>query len=189
MEEKYKNIHQDLIDRCRLQDRYAQREIYRLYSKAMYNISYRITNNQGDAEDVLQEAFISTFQNIDSYNGSASFGAWLKRIVVNKSLNTLKRNKPEFVPIEDAGRYEEEVQDGEIHLNVDHVKRAITLLPEGYRVVFTLYLLEGYDHKEIAEILDITESTSKSQYNRSKKKIREILKQEANYEGQFGTTG
>lgn len=191
MEEKYKNIHQDLIDRCRSFDQYAQREIYRLYSKAMFNISYRITNDQDDAEDVLQEAFVSAFQNIESYKGTASFGAWLKRIVVNKALNLLKKIRPEFVPIEDADRYEEDyVQEGpEIQLSVDHVKKAIQLLPEGYRVVFTLYLLEGYDHKEIAKILDITESTSKSQYNRSKKKIREILQKEVSYEGQFGTTG
>lgn len=191
MEEKYKNIHQELIDRCRSHDRYAQREIYRLYAKAMFNIAYRITNDSNDAEDVLQEAFVSAFQNIDSYKGTASFGAWLKRIVVNKALNHLKKNKPEFVPIENDARYEEEHtnNDLEIRLSVEQVKKAIQLLPEGYRVVFTLYLLEGYDHKEIAEILDITESTSKSQYNRSKKKIREILQKEVSYEGQFGTTG
>lgn len=191
MEEKYKNIHQELIDRCRSYDQYAQREIYRLYSKAMFNISYRITNDHNDAEDVLQEAFVSAFQNIDSYKGTASFGSWLKRIVVNKALNFLKKNRPEFVPIENADRYEEDhtSDEVEISISVAQVKRAIELLPEGYRVVFTLYLLEGYDHKEIAAILDITESTSKSQYNRSKRKLREILQKEVSYEGQFGTTG
>lgn len=157
----------------------------------MFNICYRITNDRDDAEDVLQESFVSAFKNLSSYNGTASFGAWLKRIVINKSLNFIKKNKVEVVPIEDRDRYEiaDTEQEYEFLHSVEDVKKAIELLPDGYRLVFSLYLLEGYDHREIAEILDITESTSKSQYNRSKKKLREILNKEGNYEGQIGTTG
>lgn len=191
MEEKYKNIHQDVISRCLNGERYAQSELYSLYSKAMFNICYRITNDRDDAEDVLQESFVSAFKNLSSYNGTASFGAWLKRIVINKSLNFIKKNTVEVVPIEDHDRYEiaDTEQEYEFLHSVEDVKKAIELLPDGYRLVFSLYLLEGYDHREIAEILDITESTSKSQYNRSKKKLREILNKEGNYEGQIGTTG
>ena len=191
MRDKYKNIHEDVIGRCLKGDRYAQSELYGLYSKAMFNICYRITNDRDNAEDVLQDAFVSAFKNLKSYNGTASFGAWLKRIVINKSLNFIKKNSLEVVPIDDYERYEiaDSKEEYEFSHTVDQVKKAIDQLPDGYRVVFSLYLLEGYDHREIAEILDITESTSKSQYNRSKKKIREILNKGGNYEGQIGTAG
>ena len=143
----------------------------------MYNVSYRITGREEDAEDALQEAFISAFKNLSSYRADATFGAWLKRIVVNKSINVLKRRKHELMPddeewdvveTESAGDYREE-------LTIDRVKKAIEELPDGYRSVLSLYLLEGYDHQEIAEILGITESTSKSQLNRAKGKLREKL--------------
>lgn len=143
----------------------------------MYNVSYRITGRQEDAEDALQEAFISAFKNLSSYRADATFGAWLKRIVVNKSINVLKRRKHELMPddetwdrgeIEPASDYREE-------LTIDRVKKAIEELPDGYRAVLSLYLLEGYDHQEIAGILGITESTSKSQLNRAKGKLREKL--------------
>jgi len=189
--EDIKNIHQDLILRCEEGDRYAQSELYRLYSKAMFNVCLRIVNDRNDAEDVLQEAFVSAFRNISSYKGTATFGAWLKRIVINKALNFIKKNRVEVVPIEDHERYADDFEPdfGELNLEVRQVKSALKKLPDGYRLVFSLYLLEGYDHSEIAEILGITESTSKSQFNRSKKKIREIIRKETNYEGRIGTVG
>ena len=145
----------------------------------MYNIAYRISNNQEDAEDILQEAFISAFRKLDSFRGDSSFGAWLKRIVVNKAINFIKRKKLEIDPL-DEGTVESQVDnpydDEDLVMNVDRIRNAIQMLPDGYRVVFSLYLLEGYDHREIAQILEINESTSKSQYNRAKKKIRELLK-------------
>lgn len=186
METPYRNIHQDLVERCKNQDRLAQNEFYKLYSKAMYNIAYRITNNELDAEDVLQESFVSAFKNIDSYRGTASIGAWLKRIIINGSITAVKKRKAELVSLEERGELEELPQNGDdddmLYLNVDRIKRAIQLLPDGYRVVFSLYLMEGYDHKEIGSILNITESTSKSQYNRSKKKLKQILKEEVFYD-------
>lgn len=172
-------MHDDLIARCRAGDRDAHYQIYKLYSRSMYNVSYRITGNWEDAEDALQEAFISAFKSLDSYRAEATFGAWLKRIVVNKSINILKRRKHEWISDEaEWDRTDDEpVGDYKEELTVDRVKKAIEELPDGYRSVLSLYLLEGYDHEEIAGILGITESTSKSQLNRAKGKLREKLNQ------------
>jgi RNA polymerase sigma-70 factor (ECF subfamily) len=135
-----------------------------------------MTRDEDEAADVLQESFISAFGNLNSYKGTASFGAWLKRIVVNKSINHIRTKKVNLVPIEEIDPpVDEEVQDEDLYLNIDRIKAGIEQLPDGYRVVFSLYLLEGYDHKEIGEILGISESTSKSQYNRAKTKLRSIL--------------
>jgi RNA polymerase sigma-70 factor, ECF subfamily len=135
-----------------------------------------MTNDVDEAADVLQEAFISAFNNLGSYKGTASFGAWLKKIVVNKSINHIRSKKMNLVPLEEVEPVSDEVvNDEDLYLDIARIKSGIELLPDGYRVVFSLYLLEGYDHKEISEILGITESTSKSQYNRAKAKLRKIL--------------
>lgn len=167
-----------LIERCREGDRHAYHQLYKLYSRAMYNVGYRIVNNADEAKDVLQDAFISAFNSLETYRGDAAFGAWLKRIVVNKAINLVRRRRFERMP-ENAGfdvKEEEEVDELEgFPFTVEKVRKAIGQLPDGYRVVLSMYLLEGYDHSEIGEILGITESTSKSQFNRSKKKLKEIL--------------
>lgn len=181
--EKFQNIHAEIIERCLVGDRYAQNQLYKLYSKAMFNVSYRITNNFDDAEDALQDAFISAFKNLASYKGDAAFGAWLKRIVINKSINLIKKRHTQFEEVSDELMEEGDDQVVKVdQLSVNRIKQAMEKLPDGYRVVFSLYLLEGYDHGEIAEILGITESTSKSQFNRSKKKLKEILEKEVIYE-------
>ena len=142
----------------------------------MYNICYRMTNDGDEAADVLQESFISAFNNLSSYRGTASFGAWLKRIVVNKSINHIRARKLNLVPLEEAdGAGDHDVRDEEFYMDIERIKLGIEQLPDGYRIVFSLYLLEGYDHKEISQILGITESTSKSQYNRAKTKLKQIL--------------
>jgi RNA polymerase sigma factor (sigma-70 family) len=144
----------------------------------MYNVGLRIVNNTDEAEDVLQEAFISAFKNLDHYRGDATFGAWLKRIVVNKAINYVKKRRMERFPDDEKWDVKEETETDEFEnfpFSVEKVKSAIASLPDGYRTVLSLYLLEGYDHGEIAEILGITESTSKSQFNRSKKKLKELL--------------
>lgn len=171
------NIHEELIARCKAGDRDAHFRLYKLYSKAMYNVGLRITHSEEEAEDVLQEAFINAFRNIDSYRGDATFGAWLKRIVVNKAINAVNRKKHDPIPDDDRWDVAEEEPVGEYGegLTVERVKRCIEELPDGYRMVLSLYLLEGYDHQEIAEIMGITESTSKSQLNRAKAKLRELL--------------
>ena len=186
MESRYQNLHQPIIDRCLAGERQAQYELYKLYSKAMYNTCLRITNDEMEAEDVLQESFVSAFRNLASYKGTASFGSWLKRIVVNNAINLVKKRRLDLQPMENAADYEErsdDMGDQDIIYDVDEVKTCIQMLPEGYRTVLSLYLMEGYDHKEIAGIMGITESTSKSQYNRSKKKLREILKDRLQHAG------
>jgi RNA polymerase sigma factor (sigma-70 family) len=144
----------------------------------MFNVGYRITKSEEDAEDVLQEAFISAFRNLDNYRGDATFGAWLKRIVVNKALNALNKRKHELIP-DDDGQWDVAEEDSATEyreeLTVERVKKAIEKLPDGYRTVLSLYLLEGYDHQEIGEIMGISESTSKSQLNRAKARLKEIL--------------
>lgn len=170
-------MHDELIARCKAGDQDAHRQLYKLYSRAMYNVGLRITRSEEEAEDVLQEAFINAFRNIDSYRGDASFGAWLKRIVVNKAINAVSRKKHDPIPDDDRWDVAEEEAQAEYGdgLTVDRVKRCIDELPDGYRTVLSLYLLEGYDHQEIGEIMGISESTSKSQLNRAKSRLRELL--------------
>jgi RNA polymerase sigma-70 factor (ECF subfamily) len=177
------NIHQEVIDKCRNGDVKAQYELYKLYQKAMYNTAIRICGNEDDAKDVLQESFISAFRNLQQYRADASFGAWLKRIVINYSLNLIKKNNAlqESMENTDTEDYYEWEEVPDYSMTVRNIKDAIQSLPEGFRTVITLYLFEGYDHKEIGEILGISESTSKSQYNRAKKKIRTLLNQEVKY--------
>jgi RNA polymerase sigma factor (sigma-70 family) len=177
-------LHRDLIKQAQRGDSYAQYSLYKLYHKAMYNVSLRITTEPMDAEDALQDAFVSAFQHMNQYREEASFGAWLKRIVINKSLSLIKkRDKWDFEEELNEENYEPyEWEDlPERELQIESIKNGIKKLPDGFRMVLTLYLLEGYDHSEIAEILGISVSTSKSQYNRAKKKLREMLYQEVKY--------
>jgi len=177
-------MHHDLIDGCIKGDESAQFQLYKQYSKAMFNICYRITNNHNDAEDALQEAFINAFKHIQEFEGRSSIGAWLKRIVVNQALNFVQKKKLEFTSLNDQHYLlvADDADENNYVQDIERVRNAIQKLPDGYRIVFSLYLLEGYDHVEIAEILKISESTSKSQYNRAKKKLKEILKEEVYHE-------
>ncbi|MBI1185718.1 sigma-70 family RNA polymerase sigma factor [bacterium] len=181
VEAPFEIAHADLVERCKQGDERAFHEIYRLYSRAMFNICLRMMNSREEAEDLLQDAFTSAFKNINNYRFESTFGSWLKRIVVNKCINALTKRSVELAELNEQITKEEEIEDegsGNLlyeELNVDGIKAAITQLSDGYRTVLTLYLLEGYDHLEIAEILGITESTSKTQYLRAKKKLREIL--------------
>ncbi len=178
----YQNIHQDIIDGCLRGDQKAQFQLYKLYYKAMYNTSLRIINDSMEAEDIMQESFLSAFEKIETYQGKVSFGAWLKRIVINDSLDVLKKKKVQFETIDDLALNIEDKNKthGEENINVkiDDAKEAINQLPDGYRVVLSLYLIEGYDHEEIGEILGISSSTSRSQYTRAKQKLLEQLKKQ-----------
>jgi RNA polymerase sigma factor (sigma-70 family) len=176
----YNNIHQEIIDNCRKKDKKAQYQIYRLYYQNMYNISLRIVNDTGEAEDIMQESFLSAFEKIDSYRGEVSFGAWLKRIVINKSLDSVRKRKADFLRIEEClnipAETGEDTDAEDIDLKVAEIQRCIKMLPDGYRIILSLYLLEGYDHKEIGEILNISSSTSRSQYARARHKLCSMLK-------------
>ncbi|MCD4769245.1 MAG: sigma-70 family RNA polymerase sigma factor [Bacteroidales bacterium] len=175
-EAAFRNIHQNLIDGCISGDQKAQFQIYKLYYKAMYNTSLRIVSDTMEAEDVMQEAFLSAFEKIETYSGTVSFGAWLKRIVINRSLDTLNKQKAIFEDI-DTHRDIKYVSDdsysdqADLNIKVEEVKNEINKLPDGYRIILSLYLLEGYDHNEIGEILGISSSTSRSQLSRAKQKL------------------
>ncbi|MCU0438518.1 MAG: RNA polymerase sigma factor [Raineya sp.] len=179
MNTEYIDIHKHLVEECRTGSRKAQYELYKLYARAMFGVAMRILNSQGEAEDVLQDSFLDAFQKIDTFKGDSTFGSWLKRIVINKSLNLLKKRRLEFQDIEkhdfrdDSDTEQEQAETESEKLNKIH--QAIQLLPDGFRTVLTLYLIEEYSHKQIAEVLNITESTSKSQLNRAKAKLKEIL--------------
>lgn len=178
------NIHAELIGRCRDGDPIAQYDLYQLYSRSMFNTALRICGNREEAEDVLQEAFVSAFSHLSSYREDATFGAWLKRIVINKSITSIKKSQKEALMMEEAERTDTEFdpyEDADVQLSVNKIKEALMCLPNGFRSVLSLYLFEGYDHKEIAEILGITESTSKSQYKRAKDKLRILLEKEVKY--------
>ena len=177
--ETFKPRHLDLIEACKRGDQKAQFELYRLYYVAMYNTTLRIVGDSDDAEDVMQEAFLKAFTRLDSYRKEVSFGAWLKRIVINKALDFL-RLKKEQLSLEDAGPVGETAveapEEVDTEYRAEEIKRAIYSLPEGYRVVLSLILLEGYDHEEVSSILHISNATSRTQYHRAKKRLIELLK-------------
>jgi len=167
-------IHAPLIEECRKGNRKAQFRLYEQYSKAMYNLAHRILNNREDAEDILQEAFVECFRNLDTFRFESTFGAWLKKIIINKCLNHIKKKKIDLTLCETLPSTTAEDEE-EIIYDTGRIFKGIELLPDGYRIILTLYLLEGYDHSEISQILGISESTSKSQYSRAKEKLRSIL--------------
>src|SRR5204863_5437745 len=135
------HIHAEIIERCRRGDRDAHYQLYKLYSRSMYNIAYRIVNDRDEAEDVLQEAFISAFRSLDHYRGDASFGSWLKRIVVNKAINVLKNRRTERFPDDEKFDVPEEAwEEREIPYSIDRIRKAMEALPDGYRSVLSLYL-------------------------------------------------
>jgi RNA polymerase sigma factor (sigma-70 family) len=176
LEAVYIDKHLDLVNQCRQGSRTAQFELYKLYVKAMYNVALRIVNHVAEAEDVLQESFLDAFTRIENFRGETTFGLWLKQIVINKSINQLRKRRAEFVNIDDVDIAEEEKDDTAYQdLRVNEIKEAVGELPDGYRVVLTLYLFEGYDHEEISHILKISENTSRTQYMRAKKKLNGLL--------------
>ena len=147
----------------------------------MYNTSLRIVNHTADAEDVLQESFVDAFGAIHSFGYKSTFGAWLKRIVINKSINALRKRKMEIIDIDKTSVLhmpeEESLDEGALQLKVEEVKKAVKELPNGYRTVLSLHLFEGYDQEEIAEIMQISHATVRTQYMRAKQKLLHLIKQ------------
>lgn len=174
------DMHKEIVLRLTKGDRSAQRELYDLYSRAMYNICMRILNRREDAEDVLQEVFLAAFKQIDTYRFDSTFGAWLKKITINKCINFMNKRKVELYLVDNYDKVNrpdvDEQKDWEhIQLTVEKIHRAMTTLPDGCRIIFSLFMLEGYDHSEISEILGISESTSKTQLMRAKQLIRTTI--------------
>jgi len=175
----------DIIQKCKQNNRKAQLQLYNQYCNGMYIVAKRFLNDVADAEDVVQEAFIKAFSKLDQYKAEVTFGAWLKRIVINKCIDFLKSKKQFLVDLEevhlkvvDAEEHDKWLVEDTITLN--DVKKAIGKLPESYQYVVMLYLIEGYDHKEISEILNITEVASRTQLSRGKVKLQELLKSKKN---------
>ncbi len=168
---------QALIKKCLNGDRQAQFELYNRYAKSMLNSAHRIVQNQEDAKDILQESFIKAFENLAKLKHS-NLEAWLRRIVINTAINQVKKKGLQWAHLSDhplPAEPMETVTEEIPKLDLDRAYRALMQLPTGYRTVFSLYLLEGYDHKEIAEILGISISTSLTQYSRAKQKLIEIV--------------
>jgi RNA polymerase sigma factor (sigma-70 family) len=163
---------------------YAYRVLYERYSKAMFNTALRIVNKTADAEDVLQDSFTDAFMQLRSFENKSTFGAWLKQIVVFKSITLLKKQRMSFVDMEKAEDLpeEKELDETDIWYTVDMIKKRIQQLPDGYRTVLSLYLFEGYDHEEISEILGVAQSTVRTQYIRAKQKLLKLLKKGEVYE-------
>ena len=161
----------EIITGCLLQDGISQRLLYDRYKNAMYTLAYRITGDYDDANDVLQDSFLEVFRHLNQFRGDATLGAWIKQIVVRKS--TKKKRIVNWQNVEEE--MEEDINWSEIDINVAHLQTAILALPDGFRTVFVLAEIEGYTHREIALMLNISEGTSKSQLFYAKRKLRNML--------------
>ena len=155
----------------------AQRELYNRYSPKMLAVCYRFAHNREDAEDMLQEGFIKVFSQIHTFQNKGAFEGWIRRIIVHTCINNLKKNKRfnESVDIAYASGIQVREESVPSIVQAKQVVECIRMLPLGYRTVLNLYAIEGYSHKEIGEMLDIEESTSRSQYTRAKQMLEEIL--------------
>ena len=180
MKANIRYTHKDLVEKSKLGDRTSQYQLYELYVDAMYNVVMRMIGIKEDAEDVLQDSFVEAFKNLKNFRYESTFGSWLKRIVINKSINHLKTRRIAITPIENHEYYlnedENEKSDQKSEQkDIQNIINGIEKLPAGYKQIINLYLIEGYAHKEIAQILEISEATSKSQYHRAKKKLITII--------------
>ncbi len=168
-----------LIELCKNGDNKAQFTIYKNYYKAMYNTAFRIVNDSFEAEDVMQESFLSAFTKLDSFSGQVTFGAWLKRIVINNSITAIrKNNKFETIPIEKVVIKEtSEYFSDDFNPNVAEILKKLSQLKNNYKVALTLNLIEGYDCEEIAQIMDISYENTRTTISRAKNKLRQLLSQ------------
>ncbi len=167
------------LEKLKQKDVLACKQLYLQYADAMYNVCLRILQHQAEAEDALQEAFIKVFNNIQQYRNESSIGSWIKQIVTNTCLNVLKKRKITFDELKDDVSESESVSENESENGNDYstedIKKVIEELPQGYRVVFNLYMFEDYSHRQIADMLEISESTAKTQLFKAKRKLKELL--------------
>ena len=168
----------DIVEQCKQNSRKAQLELYRQYCDGMFSVAMRFLKNSDDAEDVVQEAFIKAFQKIHQYNGEVTFGAWLKRIVINKSIDFLKSKKQKMVTLDESYLQIETDEDWTIEegITIKEVRTSIEQLPEKYKYVVLMFLIEGYDHSEIAEVLQLTPTNCRTRLLRGKGLLKKILK-------------
>ena len=178
---KVHSLTADIIEQCKQNDRKAQLRLYNQYCDGMYIVANRFVKNSMEAEDIVQESFIKAFKKLDQYKAEVTFGAWLKRIVVNTSIDSLKAKKQRLMELEEVHLkvVDAKTEDDwmfEDSISIDDIKSAIESLPDKYKYVVMLYLIEGYDHQEISEILHISEVASRTQLSRGKVKLKELLK-------------
>lgn len=168
-----------LIEKCRKNDRKAQLALYNKYSRGMYFVALRFFKDPFLAEEAMQESFIKAFAKLNQFTGDVTFGAWLKRIVINKSIDMLKARKLETTALnEQIMGTPDEFNDWDVEENttIDEVRKAIDSLPDKYKFPVHLFLLEGYDHNEISEVLNITPVSSRTLVHRGKKRLQAQLK-------------
>ena len=174
---------ENLIKSCIKQNRQAQEELYHLYKKTLFVLSLKYCANEAEAEDNLHNAFIEIFTNIDKFKNKGSFEGWMKRITINKAIDSYKK-KHQLIPIKEDSIQDLTIDTDEIHLSLDYILSIIQELPHQYRLVFSLYELDDYSHLEIAQMLSISVGTSKSNLHRAKT----ILKERINTLNSFNTT-
>jgi len=167
-----------VVEKCKANDRAAQLQLYRKYCDGMFIVAMRFVKNADDAEDVLQESFIKAFQKIHQFKGDVTFGAWLKRIVVNKSIDFLKLKKEKISLNEDNMHVVVEDDNWNVSstISIEQVRYAIDELQDKYKYVVLMFLVEGYDHQEIAQVLNISESACRTRLSRGKSYLKELLK-------------
>lgn len=171
----------ELVEQCKTNDRKAQLKLYKQYCDGMFCVAMRFLKNPDDAEDVVQESFIKAFQRIGQFKGEVTFGAWLKRIVVNRSIDFLKSKHQKTEELNEGYLHLAEDEDWTVEdgISIEQVKMAIEELPDKYKYVVKLFLLEGYDHTEIAQILEISDTASRTRLLRGKARLKETLKDRA----------
>lgn len=178
---KMAELENEIIYQCRRGERRAQLHLYSTLSRRVYNSCYRVLGNSTDAEDAMQESFLKVFTNLDSYDESIPLAAWVTRIAINTSIDKLRKKNQEIVEFNENMNSnivnDDDNEEWEYTLNqIEQIKLAISKLPESSKLIVTLYLIEGYDHEEIAEILDIKPGTSRIQYMRAKQRLIQLIK-------------
>ena len=174
------SIDWELVQRCRKGERKAQYELYQLYKARVFNIAYRMANSQQDAEDITQMAFVRVFQKIDSFRGDSAFSSWVYRLTVNICINHFRREKrKKELVVHELSELATNLKILKTNEQTSKMKpfleKAIPALPAGYRMIFVLYDIEGYKHEEIAEMMNISEGTSKSQLHKARKELKQYL--------------
>jgi RNA polymerase sigma-70 factor (ECF subfamily) len=171
----------ELVRRCQQCERQAQYELYRRYKDRIYGIAYRMSNNRQEAEDISQNIFLRVFDKIHSFRGEAAFSSWLYRLAMNVCINHFhsdKKRKEKFPStisdLQEVNSPALKAKEEKLHLK-PYLEKAIRALPAGYRMVFILYDIEGYQHHEICKMMNISEGTSKSQLHRARKELRRLL--------------
>jgi len=170
-------LEENIVNKCIQGDRVAQERLYAFYASRTYGICLRYTNSTFEAEDILQDAFIKIFSRLGSFNMEGSFDGWIKRIVVNTAIDHYNANnkKNNHLHLEILEDYDIEFVPGSTDLHEEDLLIMLSKLPQGYKIVFNLYAIEGFSHKEIAQMLNISEGTSKSQLSKARKHLQSLL--------------